>query len=172
MGLSLGHVVRVGDVALDCWRFEVTTPDGTVGLSPLEFKLLKYLMVHAGRLCTWRELFYKVWRYRGLEGGDYLVRQYVAKLREKIGEHRIVNVRPHGYMMPAEERSEDMGGGSSEVRGLRMALADLQAALDALIDRVGGIERRMRALEKLYNTAAAPEKPKKPAKRRRVKASK
>lgn len=100
----MGHILRARDLWLDCHRFTVTTPEGTVQLTRTEFRLLRHLVKHAGRLCSWQELVRKAWDYMPNNDG-YLVRQYVVRLRKKMGPEHIKNVRSLGYMVEAEEKA-------------------------------------------------------------------
>lgn len=76
-------VRRVGELALDAARREVDLgPDLTVQLTPLETRLLDYLMLNAGRMLTSEAIIDQVW---GPEGGDRdMLRQLVRRLRSKI----------------------------------------------------------------------------------------
>jgi DNA-binding response OmpR family regulator len=49
-------VLTVGSVALDTRRMRVTVDDVPIGLSPLEYRCLSYLMHHAGRVVSSGEL--------------------------------------------------------------------------------------------------------------------
>ncbi|MEW5985177.1 MAG: response regulator transcription factor [Chloroflexota bacterium] len=76
-------VRQVGELTLDPGRREVrigqTEP---VPLTPLETRLLDYLMLNAGRVLTVEVLLDHVW---GPEGGDRdMLRQLVRRLRSKI----------------------------------------------------------------------------------------
>lgn len=72
-----------GDVSVDLTRHSVTRAGTPVTLSPVEFRLLEYLIEHRGALVTREELLENVW---GLDG-DTLSRTvdvHVAALRKKI----------------------------------------------------------------------------------------
>lgn len=76
-------VLQVGDLRLDRNRREVTHTDGSViALTPLETKLLHYLMLNAGQVMSSEAIIANVW---GPEGADRdMVRQLVRRLRAKI----------------------------------------------------------------------------------------
>ncbi|MGQ9599251.1 MAG: response regulator transcription factor [Anaerolineae bacterium] len=78
-------VHRVGGLELDPDRREVRLlHGGAASLTPLESRLLKYLMVNAGHVLTSEALIDHVW---GAEGGDRdMLRQLVRRLRSKIAQ--------------------------------------------------------------------------------------
>ncbi len=78
-------VHRVGGLELDPDRREVRfLHGGTASLTPLESRLLEYLMVNAGHVLTSEALIDHVW---GAEGGDRdMLRQLVRRLRSKIAQ--------------------------------------------------------------------------------------
>jgi DNA-binding response OmpR family regulator len=74
---------RVGELTLDADRRELRIgPDNFVSLTPLENRLLRYLMINAGHVLTSEAIIAQVW---GPEGGDQdMLRQLVSRLRRKI----------------------------------------------------------------------------------------
>lgn len=76
-------VRQVGELTLDPSRREVRLGQGKViSLTPLESRLLDYLMLNAGQVLTIETLINHVW---GAEGGDRdMLRQLVRRLRSKI----------------------------------------------------------------------------------------
>ena len=76
-------VHRVGELTLDADRRELRIgPDKIVSLTPLENRLLRYLMINAGHVLTSEAIIAQVW---GPEGGDQdMIRQLVSRLRRKI----------------------------------------------------------------------------------------
>jgi DNA-binding response OmpR family regulator len=81
--LPVSALVRVGALAFDSNRREVTVNDGDpVSLTPLEGRLLDYLMANPGSVLTVDTLIDHVW---GPGGGDRdMLRQLVRRLRMKI----------------------------------------------------------------------------------------
>jgi two-component system, OmpR family, response regulator RpaA len=95
-------VICVGDVALDCRSFKVTTPQGTVLLTNVQFDLMYHLMSNAGQIFTSQQLLQDVWDYPPDTGSPELVRAHVKNLRDKIepSPNRplyIRTVQGHGY---------------------------------------------------------------------------
>jgi len=56
-------VYRVGDLELDRLSHQVTRKGEEIGLQPREFRLLEYLMKHAGQVVTRTMLLENVWDY-------------------------------------------------------------------------------------------------------------
>jgi DNA-binding response OmpR family regulator len=103
--LDRGAVVRrVGDLELDLERRRIRVDGQDVALTSSEFRLLAYLMTHAGRVCNRRELMQHLWE-SAFVGDERATDVHVANLRRKIERNpqdpsRIVTVRGAGYMVP------------------------------------------------------------------------
>ncbi len=83
-GRSVAPSIRqTGDLALDPSRRELCIGGGEpVPLTPLESRLLDYLMLNVGHVLTAEAIIAHVW---GIEGGDRdMLRQLVHRLRGKI----------------------------------------------------------------------------------------
>lgn len=80
---SAPAVRQVGNLVLNPARREVTVGAGQViALTPLESRLLDYLMLNAGHILTTEAIIEHVW---GANGGDRdMLRQLVRRLRGKI----------------------------------------------------------------------------------------
>ena len=72
-----------GDVAVDLARREVRRAGTLVHLTPVEYRLLEFLLAHAGRVLTHRQILRDVWGPGHAESGHTL-RVYVGKLRHKL----------------------------------------------------------------------------------------
>jgi DNA-binding response OmpR family regulator len=90
------------DVMLpDTDGFEVRRDGHLIELSPTEFRLLRYLMLHPGRVLTRAQLLDHVWDYGG-HGSTTVVATYVAYLRRKLarfGPDLIHTQRAVGYSL-------------------------------------------------------------------------
>ncbi|OJV81576.1 MAG: DNA-binding response regulator [Cellulomonas sp. 73-92] len=76
-------VLRYSDLELDDDSHEVRRAGQQVELSPTEFKLLRYLMLNAGRVLSKSQILDHVWQYDW--GGDAnIVESYISYLRRKI----------------------------------------------------------------------------------------
>jgi len=75
--------VTLGSVEVDFDSRQVTTRGRTVRLTPKEFELLRYLVGHANKTLSHRELLQAVWGPDYGDQVDYL-RVFVNQLRKKI----------------------------------------------------------------------------------------
>ncbi len=91
-----------GNITLDPVEHKVLFTDGrVVELTPLEFRLLYYLMKNAGRILNASQILSKVWGY-DYEGESNLVAVYIRRLRTKVEadpDHprHVITVRNLGY---------------------------------------------------------------------------
>lgn len=97
-------VLKVGSLTLDLIERKATRGDRVLDLLPTEFKLLEYLMRHAGQIVTRTMLLEDVWHYRFLPQTN-LVDVHIGKLRRKIdlaGDPPLIrSVRRSGFMLYA-----------------------------------------------------------------------
>ncbi|MHB1740253.1 MAG: response regulator transcription factor [Actinomycetes bacterium] len=96
------HVVlRVADLELDEDAHEVRRGGHPIALSPTEFRLLRYLMVNAGRVLSKARIVDQVWEYDF--GGDYaVVEKFISQLRAKVDtsdQPLLHTVRSVGYLI-------------------------------------------------------------------------
>ncbi len=93
-----GSRIQVGSVIIDEDQHRLTVEDREVDLTATEFRLLKLLMEHKGRVQTRENLLINVWNYDS-EIETRTVDTHVRRLREKLGEHMniIETVRGVGY---------------------------------------------------------------------------
>jgi len=93
-------VLAVGDVRVDRIRRQVTRGGKEITLQPTEFRLLEYLMRHAGRVVTRTMLLEGVWEFH-FDPQTNIVETHISRLRAKIDRGfdraRIVTVRGAGY---------------------------------------------------------------------------
>ena len=95
----------VGDLRLDEDSHEVHRADVNIELSPTEFKLLRYLMLNAGRVVSKTQILDHVWDY-DWSGEVGIVESYISYLRRKVdvvGEPMIHTKRGIGYVLRAAE---------------------------------------------------------------------
>jgi DNA-binding response OmpR family regulator len=98
--------LRVGNLRLDKRTFKAYVDDREVQLTPVEYELLRYLMMRAGRVVSAEELLQDVWRYYPGTGDTAVVRVQIMNLRNKIERDRkapeyIQTVYRHGYIVNA-----------------------------------------------------------------------
>ncbi|THV27687.1 response regulator transcription factor [Glycomyces paridis] len=95
------RVLRYADLELDEAVHEVRRAGRTVELSPTEFKLLRYLMINAGKVVSKAQILDRVWNY-DFGGNGRIVESYVYYLRRKIDvtdPPLIHTVRGFGYAL-------------------------------------------------------------------------
>ena len=96
-----GARLVVADLELDEDTHEVWRTGSLVALSPNEFKLLRYLMINAGRVLSKAQILDHVWDY-SFDGDGNIVESYICYLRRKLdrGEPRLIHtIRGIGYVM-------------------------------------------------------------------------
>jgi two-component system OmpR family response regulator len=74
---------EVGDMRMDLLARKVTRGGKTIPLQPREFKLLEYLMRHAGQVVTRTMLIENVWDYH-FDPQTNVIDVHVSRLRQKI----------------------------------------------------------------------------------------
>ncbi len=93
---------RVGDLEVDRLSHRVTRGGQEIAIQPREFRLLEYLMRHAGQVVTRTMLLENVWDYH-FDPQTNVIDVHVSRLRSKIdkGFDRplIHTVRGAGYMI-------------------------------------------------------------------------
>lgn len=102
---AVDSALVVGDLRLDEDSHEVHRGDVNIELSPTEFKLLRYLMLNAGRVVSKTQILDHVWDY-DWSGEVGIVESYISYLRRKIdvvGEPMIHTKRGIGYVLRAAE---------------------------------------------------------------------
>ncbi len=99
-------VLQLDDLTLDPSERRVRRGTVDIELTPREFSLLQYLMHHAGRAVTKRDMVEGVWGDDDLDSN--VVQVYVGYLRRKVdepfGTNTIQTVRGVGYRAEAERR--------------------------------------------------------------------
>ncbi|WP_101783810.1 response regulator transcription factor [Nonomuraea indica] len=71
------------DLVIDEDAYEVRRDGALLDLTPTEFKLLRFLVVNAGRVMTKRQILDHVWEY-DFGGNDGVVQTYISYLRRKV----------------------------------------------------------------------------------------
>ena len=93
---------KVGDLELDRLAHSVTRGGQDIPLQPREFRLLEYLMRHAGQVVTRTMLLENVWDYH-FDPQTNVIDVHVSRLRSKIDKGfdkpLLHTVRGAGYMI-------------------------------------------------------------------------
>ena len=88
--------LQAGGIKLDPQHRLADAGTGPVAVSEREFLLLRYLMKHAGDVCTREEILADVWGC-SFDPRTNVVDVYISRLRSKLGPYTIETVRNVGY---------------------------------------------------------------------------
>jgi two-component system, OmpR family, alkaline phosphatase synthesis response regulator PhoP len=91
-----GNVMKFNDLTIDLERYLVFYGDKELILPRKEFKLLYLLASKPSRVFTRDEIFDQLWG-TDIFVGDRTIDVYIRKLREKIGDKKIVTIKGVGY---------------------------------------------------------------------------
>jgi two-component system OmpR family response regulator len=96
--------LQVGDLDLDLLTRAATRGETAIDLQPREFRLLEYLMRHAGQVVTRTMLLESVWEYH-FDPQTNVIDVHISRLRAKIDKGfeapLLHTVRGAGYMIRA-----------------------------------------------------------------------
>jgi DNA-binding response OmpR family regulator len=99
---SAGHAssgVSVGDVTLDERQMRVSVRGTPIPLSPLEYRVVAYLLLHRGRVVSQQELDENVYGH-GEEHDSNALEVLIGRVRRKLGVELIETRRGFGYIVP------------------------------------------------------------------------
>jgi two-component system OmpR family response regulator len=91
-------VLEVGDLRLNAATGQVTVNGSPVKLTAYQYKVLDYLMHHAGRIVSRTELTEKIYS-QDHERDSNTIEVFVGILRRKIGSNRILTEKGLGYRL-------------------------------------------------------------------------
>ena len=101
-GTAVETVLTCGSLRMDLLKRDVQRSDRPVDLQPREFRLLEFLMRHAGQVVTRTMLLESVWDYH-FDPGTNVIDVHISRLRRKIdGENDVAlihTVRGAGYRL-------------------------------------------------------------------------
>ena len=83
-------------IAVDRERYTVTRDGNEIALPRKEFALLDLLYSSPGKLFSREEIYTKIWGTEVVVG-DRTIDVHIRKLRQKIGDERIVTIKGVGY---------------------------------------------------------------------------
>ena len=96
--------LQVGDLELDLLTRTAVRGEASIDLQPREFRLLEYLMRHAGQIVTRTMLLESVWEYH-FDPQTNVIDVHISRLRAKIDKGfatpLLHTVRGAGYMIRA-----------------------------------------------------------------------
>ena len=103
---QIATTLSLADLRMDVLSRKVTRGGKAVNLQPREFKLLEYLLRHAGQVVTRTMLLENVWNFH-FDPQTNVIDVHVSKLRQKIDagaqQPLLRTVRNAGYMLTADE---------------------------------------------------------------------
>jgi len=98
-------VLRYADLEMDEEQFQVRRAGRVIDLSPTEYRLLRYLLLNAGRVLSKAQILDRVWQY-DFGGEAAVVEKFISSLRRKIDNvdpPLLQTVRGFGYMLRAPQ---------------------------------------------------------------------
>jgi two-component system, OmpR family, response regulator len=101
---SAGHassVISSGDVVLDERQMRVSLRGIPIALSPLEYRLVTYLLRNCGRVISQHELDENVYGH-GEEHDSNALEVLIGRVRKKLGAGFIETRRGFGYIVPEQ----------------------------------------------------------------------
>lgn len=99
-GLST-PIITIGPLSLDTRQMRVTRDGVPVNLTPQEYRLLSYLMHHAGRVVPHAELLDQLFSH-DYEKDSNAVEVLIGRVRKKIGLDCIETRRGFGYVIGSD----------------------------------------------------------------------
>jgi DNA-binding response OmpR family regulator len=107
-----------GELVLDTAEQVVRTPHGTTRLTPLEFRLLHYLLINQGQIVPTDAILTHVWGYAD-SGDRALLKQLVYRVRQKIEspeaqKQYIATIPGVGYRIANEHSVDSRAQGNAE----------------------------------------------------------
>lgn len=96
---SGSSVVRIGDIAFDFDKFEVSRGEQKINMTRLEMKILNLFVVNTGKVVRRAVILDKIWEWTGNFVDEHTVTVYVKRIREKIGPDVIRTVKGVGYII-------------------------------------------------------------------------
>ena len=91
-------VLEVGDLRLNAATGQVTVNGAPIKLTAYQYKVLDYLMHHAGRIVSRSELTEKIYS-QDHERDSNTIEVFIGILRRKIGSNRIITEKGLGYRL-------------------------------------------------------------------------
>lgn len=103
-------VLENGRISMDLVRHEVKVDGNRVDFTPKEYDLLRYFLVHRGKMLTHRQILHEVWGPAHGDDMQYL-RVYVSQVREKVEPNPanpdyIITESGIGYRMETVEKDQ------------------------------------------------------------------
>jgi two-component system, OmpR family, response regulator len=100
-GVADAGVLNYADLYIDQDAHHVRRAGRLIDLSPTEYRLLRYLMLNAGRVVSKAQILDRVWQY-DFGGDSSVVEKFMSTLRRKIDfvdPPLLQTVRGFGYVL-------------------------------------------------------------------------
>jgi two-component system response regulator MprA len=100
-GLQLGELLTFQGLTLNRGARVVTRNERVIELTPREFELLEFFMMHPRQVLTRNAILARIWGYNYI-GDDNVIEVYVRHLREKLNDNPpqlLQTVRGVGYVL-------------------------------------------------------------------------
>ncbi len=126
--------ITVGQLTVDFPKHQVTIGGRVAALTPIEYRILAYLIQNAGRVVTYDLLLEHVWGVDYI-GEGHLLKVNINRLRGKIEPDPahplyILTRTGLGYMMPAQVDLPDGGGNREGARQQRSQILTRESKID------------------------------------------
>ncbi|WP_424940401.1 response regulator transcription factor [Aliiroseovarius sp. S253] len=95
-------ILEAGALRVDLRQMRVSVDGRPLKVTPLEYRLLNYLLHHRGQVVTQEELVENIY-YRDQEPDSNAIEVLVGRLRRKIGAGVIETRRGFGYLIAGDE---------------------------------------------------------------------
>lgn len=106
-GREKTSLLKAGDIILDQMTHKVTKADSVIVLTPKEYSLLEYLMLHADQVVTRTMISEHVWN-EDFDSFSNIIDVFVNNLRGKLAPERkqqpIRTIRGVGYVLETKEK--------------------------------------------------------------------
>lgn len=102
-------ILEIGPVTLDARQMRITVNGAPINLSPQEYRLVSYLMHHAGRVVPQLELTEHLYA-QDFERDSNVIEVLVGRVRKKLGIDLIETRRGFGYIVEAAGNSGGASG--------------------------------------------------------------
>jgi DNA-binding response OmpR family regulator len=99
---SAGHassVIDIGDISFDIRQMKVSLRGAPVALSPLEYRLVTYLLLRRGRVVPQQELSENLYGQTDAHDPN-AIEVLIGRVRKKLGSQVIETRRGFGYLFP------------------------------------------------------------------------
>ena len=99
---SVGHassLVSAGDISLDERQMKISASGVPIALSPLEYRLAAYLLLHRGRVVSQQELSENIYGQDDAHDSN-AIEVLIGRVRKKLGPSLIETRRGFGYLVP------------------------------------------------------------------------